>query len=65
MNQAEQMLKSGKSAGGTKRGAADFSSHKGKGEGDTAKRARAGREANEYARIQGAQRGIDISDMLR
>ena len=65
VNQAEQMLKSGKSAGGTKRGAADFSSHTGKGEGDTAKRARAGREANEYARIQGAQRGIDISDMLR
>ena len=51
VNQAEQMLKSGKSAGGTKRGAADFSSHTGNGEGDIAKRARAGREANEYVRI--------------
>ena len=63
MAQAEQMLKPSKSA----KGGGDFQSLKrksGKGEGDTAKRQRASREANEYARIQGAQRGINIADML-
>ncbi len=63
VSQVEQMLKPSKSA----KGDGDFQSLKrksGKGEGDTAKRARASREANEYARIQGAQRGINIADML-
>ena len=63
VNQVEQMLKPNK----TEKGAGDFNTHKrkaGNGEGETAKRARASREANEYARIQGAQRGINIADML-
>ena len=64
VNQVAQMLKSNKAA--PAKGGGDFHTHKrkGKGEGDTAKRARASREANEYMRIQGAQRGINISDML-
>ena len=60
------MLKSNKAAP-EKGGGDNFHTHKrkaGKGEGDTAKRARASRDANEYMRIQGAQRGINISDML-
>ena len=59
------MLKSNKAA--PDKAGGDFHTHKrkgGKGENDAAKRARASREANEYMRIQGAQRGINISDML-
>ena len=64
VNQVEQMLKSSKSA--PAKGDRDFHTHKrkGKGEGNAAKRARASRDANEYMRTQGAQRGINIADML-
>mgnify|MGYP002807878047 CR=1 FL=1 len=64
VNQVDQMLRSKKAM--PVKGGGDFHTHKrkGKGEGNAAKRARAEREANEYMRIQGAQRGIDIADML-
>ena len=64
VNQVDQMLKSSKSA--PSKGDGDFNTHKrkGKGEGNEAKRARASRDANEYMRVQAAQRGINIADML-
>ena len=64
VNQVVQMLRNNKAT--PAKGDGNFHTHKrkGKGEGSAAKRARASRDANEYIRVAGAQRGINISDIL-